>query len=74
MSNNFNIVKNCKITLFTDELVARFKFTVLLLPNGNIKITGLPFDTSHYKSDHVVSDTEKREQVLQTDKSGKLYE
>merc|ERR1711878_234011 len=32
--------------------VAQYKFTVLLMPNGPHKITGLPFDEALYKSDH----------------------
>eukprot|EP00088_Acartia_fossae_P021784 TRINITY_DN2312_c0_g1_i1.p1 TRINITY_DN2312_c0_g1~~TRINITY_DN2312_c0_g1_i1.p1 ORF type:complete len:393 (-),score=89.73 TRINITY_DN2312_c0_g1_i1:303-1481(-) len=40
------------------EYVAQFKFTVLLLPNGPHKITGLQFDDSLYKSEHSIQDTE----------------
>merc|ERR1711936_1269165 len=38
--------------------VAQFKFTVLLMPNGPHKITGLPFDESLVKSDKSVQDEE----------------
>merc|ERR1711994_114538 len=38
--------------------VAQFKFTVLLMPNGPHKITGLPFDESLVKSDNSVEDGE----------------
>jgi hypothetical protein len=38
--------------------VAQFKFTVLLMPNGPHKITGLPFDESLVKSDKSVEDEE----------------
>jgi len=38
--------------------VAQFKFTVLLMPNGPHKITGLPFDESLVKSDKSVQDVE----------------
>merc|ERR1719318_12105 len=38
--------------------VAQFKFTVLLMPNGPHKITGLPFDESLVKSDKSVEDVE----------------
>merc|ERR1719300_731401 len=38
--------------------VAQFKFTVLLMPNGPMKITGLPFDESLYKSEKKVEDGE----------------
>jgi len=38
--------------------VAQFKFTVLLMPNGPLKITGLPFDESLVKSEKSVADEE----------------
>ncbi|KAA3670173.1 uncharacterized protein DEA37_0012437, partial [Paragonimus westermani] len=34
-----------------DEFVSQFRFTVLLMPNGPMRITGLPFDASLYKSE-----------------------
>jgi len=40
------------------EYVAQYKFTVLLMPNGPHKITGLPFDDTLYKSEHSVEDVE----------------
>jgi curved DNA binding protein len=40
------------------ESVAQFKFTVLLMPNGPNKITGLPFDEASVKSEHSVTDVE----------------
>merc|ERR1712241_393601 len=40
------------------ESVAQFKFTVLLMPNGPHKITGLPFDDAVYKSEKSVKDLE----------------
>ncbi|KAL0271154.1 UNVERIFIED_CONTAM: hypothetical protein PYX00_008342 [Menopon gallinae] len=40
------------------EFVAHFKFTVLLLPSGTHKITGLPFDLSFYKTDLEIDDPE----------------
>merc|ERR1711953_743054 len=39
-------------------LVAQFKFTVLMMPNGPMRITGLPFDESLYKSEKKVEDGE----------------
>merc|ERR1712072_1184277 len=39
------------------EFVAQFKFTVLLMPNGPHKITGLPFDPSKCTSTHSIEDT-----------------
>ncbi|KAK2175890.1 hypothetical protein NP493_700g00003 [Ridgeia piscesae] len=38
------------------ELVAQFKFTVLLMPNGPMKITGLPFDPDCYKTEYSIED------------------
>jgi hypothetical protein len=38
--------------------VAHFKFTVLLMPNGPHKITGLPFEPELYQSEHAISDPE----------------
>lgn len=38
------------------EFVAQFKFVVLLMPNGPLKITGLPIDLESYKSEHTVED------------------
>jgi len=40
------------------ETVAQFKFTVLLMPNGPHRITGLPFEEELYKSDHTIEDAE----------------
>ncbi|CAI2351299.1 unnamed protein product [Caenorhabditis sp. 36 PRJEB53466] len=40
------------------ELVAQFKATVLVMPNGLLKITGLPFDSDVYQSDITVKDAE----------------
>ncbi len=38
------------------EFVVQFKSTVLLMPNGIIKITGLPLDTDIYSSDVKIED------------------
>lgn len=38
------------------EVVAQFKFTVLLMPNGPQKITGLPFDAALFESEHAIVD------------------
>jgi len=40
------------------EFVAQFKFTVLLMPNGPMKITGLPFDETAFQSEFSVDDDE----------------
>ncbi|CAH1249660.1 proliferation-associated protein 2G4-like [Branchiostoma lanceolatum] len=47
------------------EFVAQFKFTVLLMPNGNIRLTEGPFDPDMIKSEHEVTD-EKIKAVLST--------
>lgn len=39
-----------------NEFVAQFKFTVLLMPNGPMKITGLPFPAECYKTEHKITD------------------
>lgn len=44
--------------LFPGEIVAQYKFTVLLMPNGPHKITGLPFEPELYESEHSVTDPE----------------
>ena len=38
------------------EFVAQFKFTVLLMPSGSHKITGLPCDLDLYESEHKITD------------------
>lgn len=39
-----------------NELIAQFKFTVLLMPSGSHKITGLSFDPSICESEHQLQD------------------
>ena len=38
------------------EFVAEFKYTVLLLPNGTIKITGLPLDLEIFETENKITD------------------
>lgn len=38
------------------EFVAEFKYTVLLLPNGTIKITGMPLDLDCYETQNKITD------------------
>lgn len=38
------------------EFVAQYKFTVLLMPNGPHKITGLPFEPELYQSEYSITD------------------
>jgi len=40
------------------EVVAQFKFTVLLMPSGLHKITGLPFNPDDFQSEHKIEDEE----------------
>lgn len=46
------------------EYVAQFKFTVLLMPNSTMKITGIPLDTELYKSQYSVTDPELQQLLL----------
>lgn len=45
-------------TYFTGEFVAHYKFTVLLMPNGPHKITGIPFEPELYHSEYSITDPE----------------
>lgn len=45
------------------EFVAQFKHTVLLLPNGLVIVTGLPFDETLYESEHSIPDGELKDMV-----------
>lgn len=40
------------------EFVVQFKFTVMVLPSGPSKITGLPLDESLFESKYSISDPE----------------
>lgn len=40
----------------TDEVVAQFKSTIMLLPNGTVLATGIPLDLNLYESEHSVTD------------------
>lgn len=41
---------------FEGEFVAQFKFTVLLMPNGPLRITQAPVDVSGYESEKKIED------------------
>lgn len=43
-----------------NEIVAQFKNTVLILPNGLQVVTGCPFDVSCFESEHSVQDEEMK--------------
>ena len=49
---------------FTGEHVAQFKFTVLLMPNGPHRITGLPFEEELFSSEHSVKDADIQVRLL----------
>lgn len=44
------------VVFIPGEIVAHFKFTVLLMPNGPHRITGLPFEPELYQSDLSITD------------------
>ena len=53
------------LTLFLPgEFVAQFKFTVLLMTNGPMKITGLPFDAELYQTEYSVEDEDLKVRKL----------
>ncbi|XP_046675116.1 proliferation-associated protein 2G4-like [Homalodisca vitripennis] len=56
---NHNLIEPFKV-LFekANEIVAQFKFTVLLMANGPHRITGLPFDMGLYESELAINDPE----------------
>ena len=49
------------------EYVAEFKFTALLMPNGTMKITGIPFDLESYQTDNQILDEAIKVSTWQTD-------
>ncbi|CAG9559850.1 unnamed protein product [Danaus chrysippus] len=53
------------------ELVAQFKFTVLLLPSGTHRITGLPFDKNQCKTERTIKDPELNALLNSSAKSNK---
>ncbi|MBN3286758.1 PA2G4 protein, partial [Polyodon spathula] len=57
-------------SLATGEFVAQFKFTVLLMANGPMRITNGPLEPEFYKSEHEVQDADLKA-LLQTSASRK---
>ncbi|EDV96801.1 proliferation-associated protein 2G4 [Drosophila grimshawi] len=47
------------------EIVAQFKHTVLLMPNGVNLVTGIPFNEDIYVSEHSIAQAELKELVAQ---------
>lgn len=52
------------VIFFLGEFVAHFKFTVLLMPNGPHKITGLPLEQELYNSQYSVTDPELKSLLI----------
>ncbi|CAF1486214.1 unnamed protein product [Didymodactylos carnosus] len=48
------------------EFVAEFKFTLLLMPNGQLKITGFPLDPDHYESEYKIQDQDIKQLLTST--------
>lgn len=53
------------------EVVAQFKYTVLLMPSGVNLVTGLPFNVEKYQSEHSITDPELKELVTSDIKPSK---
>lgn len=53
------------------EVVAQFKYTVLLMPSGINLVTGLPFKMEKYQSEHSITDPELKELVTSDIKPSK---
>jgi len=61
-----NLMKPYQVLFERDgEFVTQFKATVLVMPSGLLKITGLPFDSDLYESEHKVED-KKLLQIIQS--------
>lgn len=58
-------------TIFStsDEIVAQFKFTVLLMPNGPQKITGLSFDPTAFQTANSITDEEVKKLITSSTRS-----
>jgi curved DNA binding protein len=53
------------------EFVAQFQFTVLVLSNSSLRITGLPFDEQLYVPDHKVENSAVKEVLATSSKNKK---
>jgi curved DNA binding protein len=54
-----------------NELVAQFKFTVLLMPASSHKITGISIDPEHYQSEYKIEDEEIKKLLATSVNPGK---
>nr|CAH0100298.1 unnamed protein product [Daphnia galeata] len=52
-----------------NEIVAQFKFTVLLMPNGPQKITGLSFDPTAFQTANSITDEEVKKLITSSTRS-----
>ncbi|XP_033729175.1 proliferation-associated protein 2G4-like [Pecten maximus] len=48
------------------EFVAQFKYTMVLMPNGPLKLTGMAFDSDLYQTDKTVEDEELKTLLAQS--------
>ena len=53
--------------VFSDDFVSQFKYTVLLMPNGPMRITQGPFDPNMYKTEYSVEDKDLKYTVMNLD-------
>lgn len=53
----------------TGELVAQFKFTVLLMPNGPQKITGISLDPTAFQTENSITDEEVKKLITSSTRS-----
>lgn len=51
-----NICIDTIVIVILGEFVAQFKFTVLLMANGPMKVTGLPIDETMFESQYNIED------------------
>ncbi len=54
------------------EFVAEFKFTVLLMPSGQMKITGLPIDLDLYESEYKIVDNDIKKLLTSSTQKKKI--
>merc|ERR1719391_388557 len=67
---NHNVITPMPVMIEREsEFVAQFRFTVVLMPNGLMKITGLPFDAGLYKSDLKTKDADVKSLLSQSIKT-----
>lgn len=53
----------------SDEIVAQFKFTVLLMPNGPQKITGISLDPTAFQTENSITDEEIKKLITSSTRS-----